>query len=58
VTTTLLAHSVPSDALPAYKAGVIILLVVVQSPAAKEFWRRHRPVGRKVATEAAGEAGR
>jgi simple sugar transport system permease protein len=44
VTTTLLANSVPSDALPAYKAAVIILLVVIQSPAAKEFWRRWRRV--------------
>jgi simple sugar transport system permease protein len=43
VTTTLLANSVPSDALPAYKAAVIILLVVVQSPGAKDAWRRLFP---------------
>jgi simple sugar transport system permease protein len=40
VTTTLLANSVPSDALPAYKAIVIISLVVIQSPAVKAFWSR------------------
>ncbi|MDR2368463.1 MAG: ABC transporter permease [Deltaproteobacteria bacterium] len=40
ITTTLLANSVPSDALPAYKAIVIIILVAIQSPAVKAFWRK------------------
>ena len=31
ITTTLLANSIPSDALPAYKAIVIIVLVVIQA---------------------------
>jgi simple sugar transport system permease protein len=53
VTTTLLSHSVPSDALPAYKAVVIILLVVVQSPAAKDFWRRRRAAALRRAQEGA-----
>jgi simple sugar transport system permease protein len=42
ITTTLLANSIPSDALPAYKAIVIIILVVIQAPAVKEFWRKYR----------------
>ena len=57
VTTTLLANSVPSDALPAYKAAVIILLVAVQSPAVKEYWRGRRPSRRPAAGEGRGEAG-
>jgi simple sugar transport system permease protein len=36
LTTTLYANSVPSDALPAYKAVVIIILVVASAPAVKE----------------------
>jgi simple sugar transport system permease protein len=40
ITTTLLANSIPSDALPAYKAIVIIILVVIQAPAVKELWRK------------------
>ncbi|MDR2387742.1 MAG: ABC transporter permease [Deltaproteobacteria bacterium] len=42
ITTTLLANSVPSDALSAYKAVVIIILVVIQSPVVKDFWRKRR----------------
>jgi simple sugar transport system permease protein len=42
ITTTLLANNVPSDALPAYKAVVIILLVTIQSPVIKDFWRKRR----------------
>jgi simple sugar transport system permease protein len=41
ITTTLLANSIPSDALPAYKAVVIIILVVIQAPAVKELWRQY-----------------
>ncbi|MDR3072805.1 MAG: ABC transporter permease [Clostridiales Family XIII bacterium] len=41
LTTTLLANSVPSDALPAYKAVVIIILVAIQAPVVKEFARRN-----------------
>lgn len=36
LTTTLYAMQVPSDALPAYKAVVVIILVVMSAPAVKE----------------------
>ncbi len=36
LTTTLLTMSVPSEALPAYKAVVVIILVVISSPTVKE----------------------
>lgn len=36
LTTTLYKMNVQSDALPAYKAGVVILLVVISSPVARE----------------------
>jgi simple sugar transport system permease protein len=52
ITTTLLANSVSSDALPAYKAIVIIILVIIQSPAAKEFWGKRR-AALKLASNAA-----
>jgi simple sugar transport system permease protein len=54
LTTTLYANSVPSDALPAYKAVVIIILVVASAPAVKKFAkglrdrltkRTHRVIG-------------
>jgi simple sugar transport system permease protein len=48
ITTTLLANSIPSDALPAYKAVVIIVLVVIQAPAVKELWRKRLANGGKV----------
>jgi simple sugar transport system permease protein len=57
LTTTLYANNVPSDALPAYKAVVIIILVVASAPAVKEFiktsWNRlmkrtPRAIGEKV----------
>jgi simple sugar transport system permease protein len=48
ITTTLLANSIPSDALPAYKAIVIIVLVVIQAPAVKEFLRKHRKGGQAI----------
>jgi simple sugar transport system permease protein len=48
ITTTLLANSIPSDALPAYKAVVIIILVVVQAPAVKELWRKRAANGGKM----------
>jgi simple sugar transport system permease protein len=54
ITTTLLANSVPSDALPAYKAIVIIILVVIQSPAAKEFWRKRRGAFKSASKNASG----
>lgn len=37
LTTTLYANSVPSDALPAYKAVVIILIVIINAPAVNNF---------------------
>lgn len=45
ITTTLLANSIPSDALPAYKAVVIIILVVIQAPVVKELLQRYRNGG-------------
>jgi simple sugar transport system permease protein len=41
LTTTLYANNVPSDALPAYKAIVIIILVVVSSSVVQEFVKKH-----------------
>ncbi len=37
LTTTLFKYNVPSDALPAYKAIVVILLVVISAPTFREF---------------------
>ncbi|MCL2342691.1 MAG: ABC transporter permease [Firmicutes bacterium] len=46
LTTTLLAMSVPSTALPAYKAVVIVLLVIIGSPVVKrgvsQMWAKLR----------------
>ena len=36
LTTTLYKFNVPSDALPAYKAVVVIILVVLSAPVVKE----------------------
>ena len=36
LTTTLYAMSVPSDQLPVYKAIVVIIIVVLQSPVYKK----------------------
>ncbi len=51
LTTTLYAMKVPSTAIKAYKAAVIILIVVIGSPLVKEavgrFWAKY---GRKKAT--------
>lgn len=37
LTTTLYKFNVQSDALPAYKAVVVIILVVMSSPGVKKF---------------------
>ena len=37
LTQTLYKYKVPSDALPAYKAVVVILLVVISAPTVREF---------------------
>lgn len=38
LTTTLFRFQVPSDALPAYKAVVVIILVVMSAPVVREFF--------------------
>ncbi len=38
LTTTLYKYKVPSDALPAYKAVVVILLVVFSAPVVRDFF--------------------
>ena len=38
LTTTLYRYKVPSDALPAYKAVVVIALVVMSAPAVREYF--------------------
>lgn len=47
LTTTLYKYKVPSDALPAYKAVVVIFLVVLSAPIAREFlskqWKKIKP---------------
>lgn len=44
LTTTLYKYKVQSDALPAYKAVVVIVLVIMSAPAAREylakFWKK------------------
>ena len=47
LTTTLYKYKVPSTALPAYKAVVVIILVVLSSPVAQEkltrLWKQIAP---------------
>ena len=47
LTTTLYKYKVPSTALPAYKAVVVIILVVLSSPVAQEkltrLWKQVAP---------------
>ena len=38
LTTTLYKFNVPADALPAYKAVVVILLVVFSAPVVRDFF--------------------
>ncbi|GHS94528.1 sugar ABC transporter permease [Synergistales bacterium] len=38
LSTTLSTHNVPSEGVPAYKAIIIILIVIVQAPVVKEFF--------------------
>lgn len=38
LTTTLYKYQVPSDALPAYKAVVVIVLVVISAPTVREYF--------------------
>ncbi len=38
LTTTLYKYKVPADALPAYKAVVVIILVVISSPTVKDWF--------------------
>lgn len=56
LTTTLYANSVPSDALPAYKAVVIIIIVIINAPAVQSFisanWSKHM---KKTAVTSKGE---
>ena len=40
ITTTLLALGVSTDVAPVYKAIIVIVIVAVQAPAVKEFFRR------------------
>lgn len=42
LTTTLYAMNVSSDQLPVYKAIVVIIIVVLQSPVFKEFVNKHK----------------
>ena len=42
LTTTLYAFQVPATALPAYKAVVVIILVVMSAPAVREFFKRFK----------------
>ena len=47
LTTTLFKFEVPSDALPAYKAIVVIILVVLSAPVVREklgqIWKKIAP---------------
>lgn len=47
LTTTLYAFDIPSDALPAYKAVVVIVLVVLSAPVVQEklsaIWKKLKP---------------
>ena len=52
LTTTLYKFNVSSDALPAYKAVVVIILVVISAPAVKDKlaaygkkWKKQKEVG-------------
>ena len=49
LTTTLYKFNVQSDALPAYKAVVVIVLVVLSAPIVREwlsgFWKKIKPEG-------------
>lgn len=53
LTTTLYSFGVPADALPAYKAVVVILLVVFSAPTVREgisdFWKKN--FGKKTVKE-------
>ena len=40
LTTTLYSRKVPADALPAYKAVVVILLVIIAAPTVRDFFKR------------------
>ena len=42
LTTTLYAMSVPSDQLPVYKAIVVIIIVVLQSPVYKKAMQNYK----------------
>ena len=48
LTTTLYKFNVASDALPAYKAVVVIVLVVMSAPVVREraakLWKQHGAV--------------
>lgn len=51
LTTTLYKYEVPSTALPAYKAVVVILLVVLSSPAVRDRMSRIRQTPKKTAVK-------
>ncbi len=53
LTTTLYKYEVPSTALPAYKAVVVILLVVLSAPAVREKLSRMRKAPAKPVKEVA-----
>ena len=54
LTTTLYKFKVPSDALSAYKAVVVIILVVLSAPVVKE---RLASLGKKLRSHTAKEVG-
>lgn len=51
LTTTLYKYEVPSTALPAYKAVVVILLVVLSSPAVRDRMSRIKKTPQKAAVK-------
>ena len=53
LTTTLYKYNVPSTALPAYKAVVVILLVVLSAPVVREKLSRMKKSSAKTAKEVA-----
>ena len=53
LTTTLYKYNVPSTALPAYKAVVVILLVVLSAPVVREKLSRMKKSSAKAAKEVA-----
>lgn len=53
LTTTLYKYDVPSTALPAYKAVVVILLVVLSAPVVRERMNRIKKTPAKTAKEVA-----